>query len=203
MRSVFAIIFLLNFSIIAQSGTVIKFTPTDDAYVSSAYPDTNFGDANSLISQYSPTNQRQIYLKYNISSIPAGKRIVSAHLKLNAEIVDPNNSSFITWALSGYGGSGWTEQSITWQNRPYPESPYAYEAVLFHGIVLWTVTDGVEYHYMNGTDFCSFAICPNTWTGLTEKFAQFTSKESTDPNLYPVLDIEYENAFTGGDGALK
>ncbi|KFE69653.1 DUF7594 domain-containing protein [Hyalangium minutum] len=98
----------------APAPTQVVLEPEADAYVSALNPGTNLGTAGNLI--VSP-GEEETYLRFNLSSIPAGARIASVMLQTQA------------YGGYAYGGDGsvytylvpddsWSETGITWNTKP-------------------------------------------------------------------------------------
>jgi hypothetical protein len=93
----------------------LSLTPTADAYVDSSNATTNFGTA-TVLQQMSPgTSTKVTYLKFVVSGLPGAP--TSATLNLTSEVTGQTASK--VFAVSD---TSWTEQTITWNNRPAPGS---------------------------------------------------------------------------------
>jgi hypothetical protein len=115
-------------SVRAQAGQV-TLKPTDDTYVDSSNPDSNYGGGNYLqIMNYNSqingdvANESIVWLKFNLSSVPEGAVIDWATLQLWTSSV---NGSFNVDACSGTDLLNesaiipWTELTITYSNMPF------------------------------------------------------------------------------------
>ena len=71
---------------IAKAGKALE--PTDDAYVDSVNPETNYGDNTKLtVGRFAGTSENTFYntyLKFNLADIPSDKPITEARLYLYA-----------------------------------------------------------------------------------------------------------------------
>ena len=114
--------------------TTGALTAVADAYVSSASTSTNYGSASELIVDRSNT---QVYLKFDLSGIPAGATIDDVRLTMTA------------YQGYAYGGDGnvyirfvsddsWTETGITYNNAP------AYDPLWLGYWWLWYNTTAVD-----------------------------------------------------------
>ena len=190
--------FLLFFSLLVcapiQGGTICSLFPTDDAFISSEEPNANFGYEETLITKYSATDTRHIYIAFDLSEIPLNEYIVSAHLHLYAMDVSPPNSPFIIG--TSYVYEVWDENDITWNNAPYVEPYYEEVNNVYLGDNFWTITESVQELHMEGTPITVVIACYNY-----NQTATFASRENSDSNLIPYLEIEYEPSFGGGDGS--
>lgn len=127
-QAVFAILAIILGSMLLQTDLVFADTlvlePVADAYVDSQNPAVNYGGAIVLESRFEPATARRFvpYLKFNLSSIPAGATINSANLHL-----------YVRGALGSLPVSlpvfrpteDWGENIITWDNKPSAPSPAA------------------------------------------------------------------------------
>jgi PKD repeat protein len=89
-------------------GSSLTFTPTDDAFVRWAAPDTNSGAATTL-RVYNTGDQS--YLKFTVSGVTAPVSSV----KLRLWVSDASNAAGNVYAVSD---TTWSESTITWANRP-------------------------------------------------------------------------------------
>ena len=87
------------------------FPPEADAYVTSRYPDANYGKKQTLVTDARPT--RVSYLRFDVS-VPAGAEIEGAKLKLYAR-TDSTPVGFLVDAISD---TNWRETDITFSNAP-------------------------------------------------------------------------------------
>ena len=114
-----AILFLVLLSA-NTSFSQVTLPVTDDAYVDSQAQNTNFGASPilRLRALTNPTRSQQIYLKFNLSSLPAGAKtadIQAATLKL---FVNSSSTSSTTFSSVTITCANWTETSITYTNQP-------------------------------------------------------------------------------------
>jgi PKD repeat protein len=89
-------------------GSSLTFTPTDDAFVRWAAPDTNSGAATTL-RVYNTGDQS--YLKFTVSGVTGPVSSV----KLRLWVSDASNAAGNVYAVSD---TTWSESTITWANRP-------------------------------------------------------------------------------------
>jgi acid phosphatase type 7 len=89
-------------------GSSLTFTPTDDAFVRWAAPDTNSGAATSL-RVYNTGDQS--YLKFTVTGVTGPVSSV----KLRLWVSDASNAAGKVYAVSD---TTWSESTITWANRP-------------------------------------------------------------------------------------
>lgn len=159
----------------------LQLEPEADAYISRDNPDENFGNATTLIWQYTggtvPPDSYRSYIKFNISSIPNSTYIGSAILYLYTTTVPPapdwTGDSFDVFSVIH---DDWIENEITWNNAP----PFISTLVDRSGRVstgAWIgndVTSFVRDEYDSGNMTASFGIKVNGYDGT---YTQANSRE--------------------------
>jgi trimeric autotransporter adhesin len=88
----------------------VTYTPTDDAYVRSNFPDENTGAAPTLRAYKSSTAQTDSFLRFAVAA-PVGS-VTSAKLRLFVRDASPNGGVLFT------ADPGWSESTLTWNSRP-------------------------------------------------------------------------------------
>ncbi len=87
-------------------------TPTDDAMVSEGNQSKNYGSDNLILaSDYSLSNIRETYIKFNLSGIVGN--IISAKLKLT-----PALDRSVDKTVHLVTNNNWNEGNIAWNNKP-------------------------------------------------------------------------------------
>src|SRR3989344_7270870 len=85
---------------------------SEDSFVSSKYPTTNYGIKTSVeTSDYDSTNIRRTYLKFNLASL-AGKTLTSAKLRVTVALTTSVSKTFKI-----VSPSSWTEKAVNWNNK--------------------------------------------------------------------------------------
>jgi hypothetical protein len=183
LRSLFAGLALLTLLFVVPG--FAQFTPSDDAYVNSAGPTTNYGAAGTLgVESPSQTS----FIRFDLTAVPSGytgAQVAKATLKLFVNGVTAAGNFNID-LVSG----SWTEKTITYSLQP------ALGNTIASGIALTTaskncyievdVTSTVQA-WLNGTE-------PNDGIALVANSplnATFTTKENTGTSHPPELDIVY------------
>jgi PKD repeat protein len=92
-------------------GTTVTFTPTDDAYVRSNFPNENTGGQTTIRTYRNGATETHSYLKFSVSGITGP--VSSAKLRL--WVSDASNTAGSIYALPD---TTWSESTITWVNRP-------------------------------------------------------------------------------------
>lgn len=168
-----------------------------DSYVDQSSPTINYGTVTSFYVKNYVTSSQRGYIKYNLSSIPAGATIDNAVLYLYVDSV------LISESVSTYHqvNDSWTETGITWNNQPCPGTGCNATAentttVSITGWNSWAVTNMVSNATINGNKNISiFLRTPEASYVLP---VDFHSKEyTTDITLRPYLNITYTEAAAG------
>jgi hypothetical protein len=166
-----------------------QLTPSQDAYVNSASPTSNFG-AKTLLDV---DGASQItYIQFNLASIPPGASITQATLKLYVNSVTAAGSFNVD-----YVNSAWSEGSINWNNAPPLGSTIAASVPVVtadkNQYLLINVTSALQA-WLNGSETNNgVAIVANGSTNMT-----FDSKENTTTSHPAELDV----VFTSGQGTI-
>ncbi len=158
----------------------MNYSPTDDTYVHSSNPDTNYGSNTTVVTKIS-SDSRYAYFKFNVSHITG--TVNSAILRLNVKSVSANTSRTV-FAINN---DNWTEESITWNNKPLLESALQNASINTsddENYIEWDITAYVSSQ-VSGDGYISIAVSdPNaSATGV-----DFYTKENS--NKRPVLSIE-------------
>ena len=90
------------------------FTPVADAHVRSDRSGSNFGTSNVLQVDNSPV--RRSYLRFDLSSLPAGATVTGAALRLY--VSHDCSEAAPGWQVRTLPGATWQERTITWANAP-------------------------------------------------------------------------------------
>jgi len=161
----------ISFSATAQAATTttaVKYTPTDDAYTSSARPNLNTGTYDKVVAGRLGGDSMVTYLKFKVGNLPAGK-VTKAQVTLTRD----EHHLPATVKLAKVAATGWSQSSLTYSNRPAP------------GTVLSTVnttstTTAVTFDVssvVTGAGTYAFAVT----SPATDDVARFRSAEySTD-----------------------
>ena len=170
--------------------------PTDDVYVDVGQPDSNLGSASKMYVGRFDVNWENAFLKFDLSSIPAGATIQEVKLYL--------------WCYDTYAGTevrahpvdndGWSEGIIRWNAAPSFDN----EDILDNSYVSipnkvysWDVTNFVAEQFA-GDKIVSLALTPPPSTPVSHN-ASFRAKENVD--WAPYLAVVY-TAPSGGISML-
>jgi hypothetical protein len=186
-------------SVNAQVGEV-TLKPTDDAYVDSSSPNSNYGEQNYLqITNYnSETNtayESIVWLKFNLSSVPDGAVIDGATLQLRTSSV---NGSFNVNAYSGSdflnlsAVASWTELTLTYSRMP------SYNTTSTDSVLVgtsgqsynWSVVDVVKDALNRTARTVTIVLFDPSPHGLPSSIS-FNSKEFSISNYAPTLNVHW------------
>jgi hypothetical protein len=105
-----------DFTVTAPPTQTFTFTPTDDAYVRSSTPTSNYGSAKTLRSRGGGTTIRS-YLKFKVAGLTG--IVQSAKLRLYVTDASPDGGT-VHSASNTYAGSTtpWTQSGLKWNNAP-------------------------------------------------------------------------------------
>lgn len=96
----------------------LTLTPVSDARVQEGSPKRNFGSSRALIADGDLGNQRVTLLKFDVSGV-GNKTLQNVTLRLYVK--DGGGSA--NGPSVRRSANTWTEGSVTWNNRPAPETP--------------------------------------------------------------------------------
>jgi len=171
-----------------------------DAYISSAFPNTNYGSIDELDVKWLNSGAKlSSYVKFNISSIPNNQVIDNSLLCLYmfSDTSSHNISAYHVYA-------DWSESSVTWNNQPCgtnfdnntncnltAESNLSNDGTQDDTWQCWNVTDMIGKQYAKNKGDISIVLRTKTNLNAMDKFY---SKEYSDSSLWPYLNITYHLA---------
>ncbi len=126
---------------LAAATSSYTFVPVADAYVTQAYPTTNYGSSHTLRAVASPITRS--YLRFVVSGLN-GATVQSATFKFYA-----GSSNSIGFSLSALVNNTWTESTITYNNAPAPGSIINSSKAFNSGT--WVTVDASSYVKGDGT----------------------------------------------------
>lgn len=146
----------------------ITFVADADARVDAAAPDANFGKWDTLRVDNGPGPQIQSYLHFTVQNISSS--VVSATLRIYV------TSQSTSGAAISATSPNWSENNLTWNNRPQPTTAAFGKAVAVHANT-WVNYDITPLIKGNGS--VSLALIARSMDGMN-----FTSRETnTKPQL--------------------
>jgi uncharacterized repeat protein (TIGR02543 family) len=162
--------------------------PSADSWVEYNYPNNNHGTESTLHVQ-TLCGAKRAYLKFDLSSIPAGQAISSAILRLYCSYAF---YSSIVEVDAHATGDSWSEGTITWNNAPsvgalIAANPAVGVAGYYYS---WDITSYIAAEYA-GDKIASVVLkFPQESTG-DARHRDFYSKEKYGTSYDPYLQIVY------------
>lgn len=183
-----ACIVIALFTILFALPAYAQFTPSDDAYTSTAKLNINYGTATTLIVQ---SASQTAYIRFDLSSIPStftGANVAKATLKLHVASVATAGSFNVNYVLGS-----WSEKTITGSLAPAQGttivSGVSVTSSLINDYLLVDITPAVV-NWLNGTDANDgVALVANSPLNTS-----FDSKENTTTSQAPELQIVFNGA---------
>jgi hypothetical protein len=195
------LIFSLTVRCVGAQADQVTLKPTDDAYVDSSNPDSNYGGRNYLqILNYNSqingngTQESIIWLKFNLSSVPEGAVIDGSTLQLWTSSVDGwfnVNAYSGTDLLNTSAIISWTELTIMYSNMPFYNST-SMDSVLVEDSgqwYNWSVLDAVRDALNSTPRTITIVLCDPSPHGLVSA-VWFDSKESSTAYA-PMLTVHW------------
>ena len=197
MKIIISILLLISAlcSVGAAETYHVVLCPTDDAYVDSKNPTTNYGGTSYLYvdtdiwnSDTIPNQYERSYLKFDLSQIPVEPNITttitSAKLKLYSSI---SGSSVSVGAYQC--SNSWGEDAITWNSTPTADSTPVDTVSVVHDDTwyTWNATGSVQDSINNNISI----MLRSERTEYGYERLSFNSKEHYNEEMYPKLDIIY------------
>ena len=153
----------------------LSFSPLADARVKEAYPNTNYGSLPYLRVDGDRDPGVKSYLRFAVSGVSGPVKSAKLRLYAYTETLD-GPAIYLT-------SNAWSEQSITWNNRPARIGTPSDNKVQI-AIGTWVEYDVAPLVTGNGD--VTFALVGDSTDG-----ANFASKEYTDPSKKPTLEVTY------------
>ena len=170
-----------------------------DAAVSERWPDDNWGDLDYLrvrSSSVATDLDCRSYIRADLSSIAPGAKVTSATLKWYSFAPPTASRTYLCWRAA----ASWSEATITWNTRPNVGGTTGYDSVsaivgTSAGWVTWDVKNTVQdflardaatYETNNG-----WYVRDQSEGSATTYFTDFRSREYSDANYRPKLEIVY------------
>lgn len=133
------------------TGATATLSPTADSFNDSGATSANNGASTTIKTYYTPTRENRILMQFDTSSIPAGKTIQSATLRMYVSAVASSTTNAKSiWANAI--NESWVEGAGIGTNKTCP-----------------TITAGTSWNYRTGCTNWSFIHPPNTaqaWTAM-------------------------------------
>ncbi|QRK08455.1 DNRLRE domain-containing protein [Archangium violaceum] len=160
-----------------EATTRLSFPASLDARVEAASPTRNFGRERKLVADQSP--QSESFLRFHVSGVTG--LVTRAVLRLYA--LDGTSRGPLLYLSSG----GWTEEGITWNNRPYPPLSGVLDEPGAISSGRWVEYDVTEV--VSGNRPYDFAL-----VSLSGNGADFASREHDREELRPQLVLTVDSS---------
>ena len=188
---------VLAISLLAVPGLAQHFPPSEDTFVSSGRPSTNFGSSGILVVSSSTTT----YMKFQLSGVPAGASVTKATLRLYVDGV-VTGGRFDVYNLPAT--PGWSENSLKYSTPPPARSvsatgnPITVSASSLNKFLSIDMTAAVQGWLREPSRNNGIALALIGDTGLFS----FDSKESLVSSHAPELEIVLEGSVDEGEEPL-
>ncbi len=168
------------------------FPPTHDSYVDNSSPDKNYGSEDRIGVGSSSGYANRIFVKFDLSSVPEDANITQAELYLFS-----SSSTGPEVRVHRVDNDNWSEDTITWNNKPEMGKNITDYVLLPEGTLYWTswtVTDFVK-NEAAGDDNVSFSL-----VAANETSGELAWMHSKEHDLFhPRLEVTY----TTGPGLVS
>ncbi len=182
----------------------MAFTPVADSDVFSNYPNLNTGDTTEIWAGYDDYQETmggiaRGLVRFDISSLPASAKIISATLELahvTSYGIEGENLTITTHRIT----SDWTELGVTWNNQPGYQDSYGSQAILHSdwGWFNFDVTSLVSGWYKNQTSNYGIMV-----RGPEVNMTGFRGFATRETDLKPTLIVNYEIAPDCWEGIVN
>lgn len=171
--------------------TLLTLNATDDTYTYSAIPTNNYSTFTTWIPYTQVAGSTQVFLKFNISALPANSTIYNAYI-----------TTYAIFSRVGTGRSieiynttnAWTEYNLTWANKPAAGTLLSNTSGVDYTVTgrkNFTVTAGVNSTYTQGNQILSLMLRDSIINGSTTAYQDFASKEYPTVAYREQLVINY------------
>jgi len=172
--------------IIPVPPAVATFTPSQDAYVDSANPNTNFDISSIRIDKIAPS--KEFWIQWNVVGIPPLSVVTNAQIIFFAATVNVNPGFFYE---ASDPLSSWSETTITWNNKPSDSCCDKAQMGLVNsnagGFVSYPITAKAAGWVAGSTNVGLRFFSQSAGTGAVV----FLSRDDGRPDAFPLLRIEY------------
>ena len=173
------------------------FNAINDSYVFQKIPSINYGsesylDVSNNYGNNSSDWQRQLLMKFNLSTIPSITNITQAQLYLYYYDYEKNDTVGRNLSIRRIT-SNWDENNLTWNNRPTNSSKNTSNSVVpsSFGWMSWNVLSDIQGLIKEGDKNYGWQIMDlKCWGAFDIPVTKFKSKE-TQTDYKPFLKISY------------
>jgi hypothetical protein len=161
----------------APPGGSFTFGPVADTYVSQASPTSSYATSSTFSAVDGSSSAKQIFLRFDVSGLPAGATVGSAKLRLY--VTNDSTSGGIVQSVSN---TSWAE-ALTWNSKPAIDGPVR---ATFGAVALSTMVEVDLGAAITGNGSYSFAI---TLPAGNTNTVGYASRENSTAANRPQLAI--------------
>ncbi len=176
------------------TGGLSYLFPIADAYTDTGNPSQNFGSSTLLKFGKSSSSEFFPVLKFDLSSLPAGKAIVRARLRLNCSSL----TGTLATIVNDRNNDDWLELEINAGNFFVPTELSPGDTDIILGDNFFDIPEESDKAYVQ--DQILTVYMTRFRLASNNGIAEFYSREFNTEQLRPYLEIEYAEGFTG-DGS--
>jgi len=176
-----------------QYATLQPGSEGKDDYISSALPDSNYGDyANFYVGTYVVSNYYRAYLQFDLSTVPVDARILDSDLKLyQYNSLGSGNFQIGIHKVTG----NWEENTITCNLQPTSSSETEALCTVSTGSTTWRGwdIDDLVQGWLDGSIANQGMVLKSTDETLSSSLGIYfdSSDYTTDTTKRPKLEIDY------------
>jgi hypothetical protein len=191
MKKIITMAIILSLLMPLAMADTTRIYPTDDAYIrgKSSERNNNFGSSQDLKSGFQASwGDQESYLIFDLSSL-SGKEISSASFSI--DIISNTDSPVIN--LKEVSSTSWSENSITWNNKPSTSSTLQSKNINSNNRVDFDIT---SYISQNTGNKISLALIEDGDDGFIQSFSKEYSSTGTDEDKqrWPYLEITFSGS---------
>ena len=175
-----------------MAGNAVSLVSSADSYVRQDAAGTNYWNAVLMdvgsMKDGGTSKNRRSFVKFDVSSIPAGSTVGSATLTLCATAVPGSTRTYEVHAVS----ADWVETTITWTNQPSVAASATDTATTpaSVGCMTWDVADDVQA-WVDGTSNYGWRVVDDSESAPQDYLSQFRTRENSVVAERPTLDVTY------------
>lgn len=166
-----------------------EFTPVADSLIRANQASSNFGDDAELQINPHQVNTERAFIRFDVSSVPAGATIGVATLTLCPTQAVATSADRLHDVHRVLGV--WSESAVTWDSQPPVLNPRTDSKVYLGGLdcVDLDVTDDVAAWVAGGANYGW--LLKDESEGVDNRKVAYASRENSDTSLAPVLTVTF------------
>ncbi len=165
----------------AQTAPRRCFPVVADVHAHRGDPDTNFGDADTMLVESAATREIALtYLRFDPSGIPPGAAGISATLKVRLRWIEGEEPTTLRIGMNAVS-EPWIETRLTWDRQPARDTQFDDPIIEdVPGTKTWKATALVQDWLDGKRENHGMVLVPLGESGASSRQAGFASRESTD-----------------------